>query len=326
MNDEPKVVGEWMRGWLAGWNRFWFVPRDAATLSLMRILTGAMILYTHFVWSLELEAFLGPDGVFDATYRRGFYGGSPFAWSHFAWSDSAAWLWGTHGVALIIMAAFMLGLWTRATAILSALLVISYAHRAPGALFGLDQINCFLTLYLAIGPCGDRYSVDAWRRDRGAGRARSAVHWSPAQTVMANFSTRLIQVHLCVVYLFAGLGKLQGPAWWDGTAIWGALASYDYQTLDLTFLAAFPWFVNAVTLMALAWECSYAFMIWPRLTRPLWILMAVAVHLGIGICMGMLTFGIIMVIANIAFVEPETVRGCVGKLTGRLPDQRPPAD
>ncbi len=135
---------------------------------------------------------------------------------------------------------------------------------------------------------------------------------------MATISTRLIQLQLCVVYLFAGLGKLQGPAWWDGTAIWGAVASYEYQTIDLTFLASWPWLVNLITLVTLAWECSYAFLIWPRLTRPVWMLMAVAVHLGIGVCMGMMTFGLIMIIANLSFVQPEWLEGRVHRFAARF--------
>ena len=34
------------------------------------------------------------------------------------------------------------------------------------AYFGLDRINCLLAMYLMLGPCGARYSLDAWRRRR----------------------------------------------------------------------------------------------------------------------------------------------------------------
>ena len=86
--------------------------------------------------------------------------------------------------------------------------------RSAGALFGLDQINGFLALYLAVGPSGDEYSLDAWfrrRRGRGGGADEN-------ESVMANIAVRLMQCHMCVVYLFAGLGKLLGPSWWAGTA------------------------------------------------------------------------------------------------------------
>ena len=40
-----------------GWNRFWFTPADPATICLIRILAGAMLCYTHAVWTLDLAAF-----------------------------------------------------------------------------------------------------------------------------------------------------------------------------------------------------------------------------------------------------------------------------
>ena len=46
-------------------------------------------------------------------------------------------------------------------------------------------------------------------------------------------------------------------------------------------------------------------MIWPRLTRPLVLAVAVFVHLGIGLTMGMMEFGIAMLIANMSFLPPH---------------------
>ncbi len=281
----------------------------------MRILVGCMLVYTHWVWTAELATFFSGQGVFPADYQQAFTGGSPFVWSHFNWFDSAAWMWTTHILSLVVLVAFTVGAWTRWTGILSFLIVVSYANRAGGALFGLDQINSFLTLYLAIAPCGVLYSVDAWRLRK---KQQHDSQSEPALSTMANLSTRLIQLHLCVVYLFAGLGKLQGVSWWDGTAIWGALASYEYQTLDMTWMVHMPWLVNVVTLVSVFWELSYAFMIWGKLSRPIYLLLAVLVHLGIGAAMGMMTFGLIMLIANLAFVSPEWSRRQVSRVAGLL--------
>jgi hypothetical protein len=127
--------------------------------------------------------------------------------------------------------------------------------------------------------------------------------------VSANIALRLMQVHLCVVYLFAGLSKLQGPSWWSGDAMWGALASLDYQTMDLTWLAHAMWIVNLATLVSIAWEVSYPFLVWNRHLRPFYLGLAVVIHLGIGLFMGMLTFGAIMIVANMAFLNPDFLGG-----------------
>ena len=134
-----------------------------------------------------------------------------------------------------------------------------------------------LTLYLAISRCGDAFSIDS-RRAKKKSNDKSSV------SVMNAIATRLIQVHLCIVYLFAGLGKCQGDKWWDGEAIWGAIANHEYQTVDMLWLSEHMWLVAVITMVALFWEVSYVALIWPRLTRPVVMLLAIPMHLGIGIC------------------------------------------
>jgi hypothetical protein len=216
-------------------------------------------------------------------------------------------LWSVHLAALVVLAMFAAGCFTRWTSILAYLITVSYAHRSAGALFGLDQINGFLALYLAVGPSGEVYSLDAWfRRRRGRGEGVN-------ESVMANIAIRLVQCHMCVVYLFAGLGKLLGPSWWAGTALWGAFANLEYQTLDMTWLAAYPLLVNIITQTILVWEITYIALVWPRLTRPLVLALAVPLHLGIAVCMGMITFGLIMLVGNMAFISPALVRRAVSR-------------
>ncbi|MDC0936021.1 HTTM domain-containing protein [Pirellulales bacterium] len=301
------------------WNQFWFTPADPAVLSLIRLLAGAMMLYTHFIWSLDLEGFIGPDGWIPVERMRelqtipGAEAPQASVWSVFFWIKSTWLLWTVHVIALAAFACLMLGLFSRTAAVVAYLLAVSYAHRVtPGAFFGLDKVNLFLAMYLMLGPCGARYSLDRiWRLRRGA-----AENTEPS--VSANLAIRLMQIHLCIVYLFSGLAKAQGPTWQAGTAIWGAVASYEYQSFDMTWMAEWPLLVAALTHLTVAWEVSYCFLVWNRFTRPLVLLTAAAVHGGIALFMGMITFGVAMLIANVAFLSPETVRRCVDPVAGRI--------
>ena len=47
------------------WDAFWFLPEDPLCLGVLRILTGLMLVYTHLVWGLKLNAFFGPHGFQD---------------------------------------------------------------------------------------------------------------------------------------------------------------------------------------------------------------------------------------------------------------------
>jgi len=304
------------------WNRFWFAPKDPATLSLIRLLAGSLLFYTHLVWSLDLQAFLGPEGWLPVDYLRENVqimhesGQSQWSvWSLFFWIQTPWLLWCVHLFALLVFFCLMIGLFSRTAAKLAFLFAVSYAHRvSPGAFFGLDKINCMLAMYLMLGPCGARYSLDSLRRRR---RGNS----EPIRpSTWANLAIRLIQVHLCIIYLFSGLAKLMGENWQAGTAVWWALANQEYQSIDMTWIANWPTFgpilIALATHATVFWELFYCCLVWNRYTRPLVLWMAVAIHAGIGLFMGMITFALAMLYANLAFLKPTTVRRWVDPLAG----------
>ena len=209
----------------------------------------------------------------------------------------------------------MIGLFSRVVAPLAFLFAVSYAHRvSPGAFFGLDKANCMLALYLMLGPCGARYSLDSLRR-RKRGNADPV---RPSTT--ANLAIRLIQTHLCIIYLMTALAKLMGPNWQAGTAFWWGLANQEYQSINMTWIANWatlgPILIALITYGTIFWELSYCCLIWNRFTRPLILWMAIGTHAGIGLFMGMITFALAMIYANLSFIKPPTVRRWVDPLAG----------
>ena len=315
-----------IRGYIAdaweAWNEFWFTPTNPSTLSAIRVFAGAMLFYTHLVWTFDLQGFFGPNGwlpsqlMFDVHQHMN---GGPDAaaranWSYFYHISSPTVLWIVHVAALFVFFFLFIGFFSRTMAVLAYLIAVSYANRiTPGAYFGLDKINCLLAMYLMLGPCGARYSFDRiWRLRRGAPR-------DVPPSVGANLAIRLIQVHMCIIYLFSGLGKLQGDSWWNGYAVWISSANLEYQFLvDMTWLANHPYLVNFLTHATVFWELTYCALVWPRLTRPWVLLVAVLVHLGIAVAYGMPTFGLVMLIGNLAFLSPDTVRRWVDPVAGRV--------
>jgi hypothetical protein len=302
------------------WNDFWFTAANPATLSAIRVCTGAMLFYTHFIWSFDLEAFFGQRGWLPPKLTReleAFMGGpdaiSRWNWSYFNSIDSPTLLWLVHVAALVIFFLLTIGLFSRVMAVLAFVAAVSYSNRiTPGAYFGLDTINCMLAMYLMVGPCGARYSADRlWRLRRGAPVRVDASVW-------ANVAIRLIQVHMCVIYLFSGIGKVRGGSWWFGEAAWYSFANLEYQTWDLTWLADHPLLINFMTHLTVFWELGYAALIWPRLTRPWMLFLAVLMHGGIIFALGMPTFGLVMLIGNLAFVSPQFVQKVFDPIARRI--------
>lgn len=286
----------YFRGLWRVWNQFWFAPASPETFCLLRVLAGAMLFYTHLIWSWDLHAFFGPNGWIPTEVSQATHA-NRFLFSYFPYI-TADWLrWTVHIFNLLIFFCFMIGLFSRTMAVLAFLTAVSYAaHVTPGAFFGLDKINVMLAMYLMLGPCGARYSVDHLLKLRKGGDIETP------PSVGANLGLRLMQLHMCVIYLFGGLGKLQGDMWWDGRATWFSVASVEYRSLDMTWLANWLYVVDFLTHATVFLEIFYCCLVWNRWARPWVLLAAIGMHVFIGGAMGMITFGLVMIFGNLAFL------------------------
>lgn len=302
---------------LAGvWDRFWFAPSDPAVLSAIRVLTGMLLLWTHTVWTFDLLAFFGADGWFPpemvdrqtaGRIALGFFDLTQAPWA----------VWTFHVLSLIAFFLLTIGWFSRIAAVWSFVAALSYAqYVTPGAFFGLDKINCLLVTYVMLGPCGARYSLDRLLNLRrgSVDPDADAVPGSWTATV----AIRLIQLHLCVIYLFGGLGKLQGNLWWTGEAIWLSVANVEYRSFNMTWMADWLWLAELLAHATVFFELFYCCLIWNRWTRPLVLLTAVGVHGFIGLGMGMPEFALAMLVANMAFLSTGFVRGFCDPVSRRL--------
>jgi|TARA_B110000495_G_scaffold200190_1_gene214939 hypothetical protein len=321
-------VKNWCTGYVEAWDRFWFTPRLPHTLSVLRIITGVMLLYSHVVLATDLTSFLGETAwVNNETSRQlhdGAFGFSDFGRTYLWYISSPTLIWVHHIFTISVTACFAMGFLTRITSPLAWFLQLMYLHRLTGVLFGFDQIVTYMTMYLMLAPSGSCYSVDSLIRDRFESPSRGRFwKWlwpESTPTISSNIATRLLQLHLCVIYLFGGISKARGQTWWDGTAVWYSVSNYEYQSMNMTWLYRYPRFFSAMTHATLFWEVFYCALVWPRLTRPFVLVFAVMVHAGIALFLGMITFGTMMIAANMIFISPEWVQGSLGKMRAGSPE------
>jgi hypothetical protein len=136
--------------------------------------------------------------------------------------------------------------------------------------------------------------------------------------VSANFAIRLLQLHFCIIYLASGTSKLQGGAWWNGTAIWQTLSNYEFagprsalMTSLLYFLAGHRWLweigMSAGTLFTLMLEIGLPFLIWVPRCRWVCITGAILLHTGIALGMGLVGFSLLMLCIVLAFVPAPVI-------------------
>ena len=140
----------------AGWNVFFFSPADPTTLGLMRIAVGLLAFWSLLVFGLDLHDYFGSTGWAAAAIQSGqrrliwsFWFLVPDGWLRLSWC-----------VSLAVLALYTLGLFSRVTAILAWVIVVSTVRRVPNALYGFDQVISALALYLAVtGASGQAVSV-----------------------------------------------------------------------------------------------------------------------------------------------------------------------
>jgi len=296
---------------ISGWDRFWFWPSDSRALAGLRLATGALA-FLYVLSFTDLTTWFGTQGILSEETVR-LLRPESYRWSYLFRLGESTELWLIHFVGLAILATFTCGLFTRVTSVLSLIVVLSYIHRAPMLTGPLEPTLSMLLCYLAIGPCGQYWSVDAWLRKR-KGAAVPTPSW------LATVSRRLIQIHLAALYALMGLTKLGGQAgandydasWWRGEAVWWLISRSDSRLVDLTFLHSHPYLLNFWTHAIVAFELLFAVLIWkPQAAR--WLLVASVIIWSLTILVtGWVLFGLVMIVAGLVFL-PRWNGQCVGE-------------
>jgi hypothetical protein len=318
-----------------GWTRFWFTPSDAVVLSLIRVLTGLVALWWYLGLYTDLQTWFGPGGLLPMEMVRQIRtdpdsSAERFAFSLLDFVGSASGLWLIYGLGLLAILLMIAGVFKRITTIAAFVFVLSFVQRAPMLSRAVDDILLMLMFYLCIGPSGACFSFDAWLRERRAkrqaaeiGGARSAVSLSSSATV----AIRLMQVHLALIYAAMAMAQLREEAWWQGTAVWWMMAKSDSRLVDLTFLyrsldglglgRAFEYLVNFCTHAIVLYEFSFAILIWNSLARPILLVLGVIIWTGLALISGAVSFAVLMMVANLAFLPPETLHSWCVRWRGR---------
>jgi hypothetical protein len=186
-----------------------------------------------------------------------------------------------------------LGACPRLSAFLAWGLHLSLVTSGAASFYGVDQLANTFLFYLLVFPSGRAWTF----------ASRPAPH--RAETIPVG-CLRVMQFHLCAIYLAAGLDKAMGRQWWNGEAIWQIVSQPIFSTFDLSWLARPSWIPTLAGWSTLLVEIGYVFFIWPRRTRKLWGIATLGLHLGIGLFMGLVFFSSVMILLTVClFLIPE---------------------
>jgi hypothetical protein len=287
-----------------GWNDFFHRPLDTRIAAIVRIAYAAVLLVNLLVLLPDLALWFTDQGVLPTTVSRELRRG---------WDWSLLWhVPGTIGAVRICFFVFLLqaalllvGLFSRLNAACVLAWLISFQNRNAQILDGEDSVFIVIALCLALMPCGHCWSID--RHVRGwLCRLRGS---EPAadDCLRPAWGLRLLQFEMALILISAGLWKLAGEPWLDGTALYYVARLEDFFPRFPTpaWLFDNPWQVAAMTWSVLALELLAPLLIWFRETRRWTLLIVILFHLANEYTMNLFLFHWVMLVGWLSFVTPD---------------------
>jgi Vitamin K-dependent gamma-carboxylase len=198
---------------------------------------------------------------------------------------------------LVAGCGLLVGLACRYSAVVAWFLHLCAAKSGGFVSYGVDSFMTIGLFYLMLSPLPDRYALD-WRLRE----------LRPKNPQLLGFWRRVLQLHLCVIYFFSGLTKCLGSGWWDGSSVWRSLIRPPFNVIDPEILVRWRYLFPVAGIFVCLLEIGYPFFIWHSKTRKIWLIGICAMHVGIGLTMGMYLFALIMIVLNVAAFGPNLIR------------------
>lgn len=163
-----------------------------------------------------------------------------------------------------------------------------------------------MLIYMIFADISRRRSLDAKRRATGPTRLTNTE--TQVGTVFHNLALCLIVAQLCIVYFEAGMDKVQGRLWQEGTAMYYPISSTAYGVFPWLseILTANTWMVVLLTYFTVIVQIAFPFLLFNRITRRIALISILGMHLGIAIVMGLPFFSGIMASADAVLVSAAT--------------------
>ncbi len=282
------------------WNDFWFAESPTLNVGIFRILLAV---------ALALD--VGPASEFNVFAMQG---GFHLPYTRWIAPLSPAGYQAIHLVQYPLLALLAMGVSTR--------LVAGALFALQGYVFFADQLDfrnhaylyLLLLLFFAVTPLEEPLNASGVLRGLRSG--------TPAVDVLVGqrgpaTRRRLIQVQVCIVYVYAALHKLH-PAFLDGSVMSANLVTWWPDTplaalLGTGHLAAArswlsdPSHLAAPSVAAAALELLLPLGLVFRRTRPVALVLGSGFHLMIWLSMNIGSFSLAMVSTYVLFLDPETL-------------------
>ena len=271
--------------------------------------------HRHEIW--------GPQSPWTPDLARQMSGES--GWFTFlTLSDGRAYFEACYALAVVTAVLFLLGWRTRVVSILFAAVVAGFYGRNVLITDGGDNLALLMAIYLCFTACGRRWSLDARRARRRAPGTSETRRF--AVTVVHNCALLIIMAQMCILYGAAGLYKVQGGLWENGTALHYVLNSDLFRPWPALsdFVDGHHVMIAIAGYLTVLVQVAFPFSLFSKLKYVLLVIL-IGMHLGIAVLVGLPMFSAVMILGDAVFLPDRFFLFLSRQWRARLARRRAPA-
>jgi hypothetical protein len=283
----------------------------------LRIGLGGLLV-VQLLWEWQYRHFLrGPFGMYpDWLFVREL---PSLHTPSFFQVQSDVWFDVLYIFTIVVAAGYLVGWKARWTSMWLYVLVWSLYYRNPLLITGGEKLILATFPYVLLLDTSARFSIDAWthRGQPDSSRAR------PFTALVHNAGVLCIMIQVSIAYGIAGLTKLAGERWRDGSAVGMVLQTPEFSLPGVTdLLVQVDPFARSLTYATLAFELTFPLLIWSSRTRWIAQLGAAAFHLAIGSLMGLTLFAMQALVIQLVIADDGWYRRTWRWMTDRFQAER----
>ena len=262
-----------------------------------RVVVGLVLLYQVLITYGQRHTIYGPDAVYPFALFASAFGHMHV--SLLALAPSALGFEVVYHGCLLVIALWTIGIRTWLTTPLTWLAMHSLHERCYGLWDGGDNITSLLLIYAVFMDLSPEREGDSTHR------------WASYRNVVHNFALFACIAQVCLVYSVAGLAKIPGEYWQNGTAFYYVLASAEFGMTEWAkIIWDYPMLLAVLTwspvVLQLAFPWVYIF--GGPMSRRVVVLVAMSFHVGIFALMGLESFAVLMIAAELLLLSNEDYR------------------
>lgn len=121
------------------------------------------------------------------------------------------------------------------------------------------------------------------------------------KTVLHNTSLLALKIQVCLAYFIAGYYKITDSSWMEGIAVY---QTFQVPEFSNSLFQSIPYSVcMGLTYFTMIYQLSFPFLVWFRPFKIYLFSFGILQHLFIGFGMGLVSFGLVMIICYILFLK-----------------------